>query len=973
MIKLNVRGHTLKYSARKKRSRENTLTALEHKIKKLEIELINEDIHEQNKIFSREENEIELGKIRDEVKQIVNYKTKGAIARTRQNWIKFGEKSSSYFFNLEKYNYMSKTRYKIRGNKGQIITNPKEILKIQENFYAKLYRDNEDQKMAWPYLDGIEAPKLTNEQKEYCDQEITSLEIREAIKQLRKERTPGNDGFPIEWYHTFYDTLKPILVPLFREISRYGLPNSSKQGIISLLEKPGRDQLEISQWRPLSLLNCDGKIYAKILSNRLNTVIDYLVSDDQFGFRKGKYIGENILELISTIDLCNKKDLPALIISLDLEKAFDKVLWSSMITIFKFFNFGDKYCHMIEMLYKEITSCTTNNGFSSNYITIQRGLRQGCPFSPSAFTLIVEILALKIKQNKDIKGIPIKAEKQKKIAQYADDLWAVLMATEECVSAFFKETQEFANHTGLKVNYNKTQVMRIGSLRNSNAKCYAERQLQWSDCVKVLGLDIYPSSDKLYKNYEITTCKIEKILNSWKLRGLTPIGKIMVVNTLATSQLIYKLFVLPTPSPEYFKGLRKIITKFIWDEKPPKVAYKTLIQRINKGGLQLIDLETRDKALKSTWIKKSFEDTGWKEIVNQLIPIELNELCECNLHCKDVRYIVEDTPIWLAIMQAWTKYSFYKPETINEIATQKLWYNSWIRSQNRPIRYRKLQQAGVDRICDIYDFADKRFKTFQEIQYDYGNEVGTFLEYNVLVAAIPEYWKKTLKQEKIKLLDIREDSERENLLNNLCQQSKVSKFMYTKILEKNHNIPDGARIIWNDRLNIQLQPEQWEKIRVDSYYLTIVTKLRYFQFRILSNRLVTKYERAKWDNTVNPNCEECAMSDTVVHILINCQKAQKLWKALNRWLQYMCNTQIKIDRSIIILNNYKGKHQWIVNTIILLTKQYLYATYCMKEQCKFINLLSKIRELQQAERELAVSTGKLTKHNKKWKIINEAL
>ena len=352
---------------------------------------------------------------------------KGAMIRSRRNWIAQGEHNCAYFYKLEKYNYMSKNRFKLRNNAGQITTDPSEILELQKQFYENLYR-TDNTIMSENYLQGLAVNKLTDSQCNELDAEISSLEIRKAITDLNKGKCPGNNGFGIEWYLKFYDKLKSLLLVIFRQISRYGLPDTSKRGIISLLEKPGRDKLNIKDWRPLSLLNCDGKIYGKILANRTYGVIDEIVSKDQYGFLKKCFIGKNLLDLLSSIDYCRKYNINALVVSLDIEKAFDRIEWDALIKILSFFNFGPKFCHMVQMLYQGTTSCTINNGYTSEYFQLQRALRQGCPYSPPAFLLIAEILGQKIKQNDKIQGITI-GNSTKKSTQYAllyeldNDFW----------------------------------------------------------------------------------------------------------------------------------------------------------------------------------------------------------------------------------------------------------------------------------------------------------------------------------------------------------------------------------------------------------------------------------------------------------------------------------------------------------------------------------------------------------------------
>ena len=543
----------------------------------------------------------------------------------------------------------------------------------------------------------------------------------------------------------------------------------------SLLEKAGKDQLQVTSWRPLSLLNCDGKIYAKFLANRTYKVIDKLISEDQTGFLKGRYIGENLLDLLTTIDYCNFKHIPAAIVSLDLEKAFDKVNWEAIIKILEIFNFGPAYCHMVRMLYSGTSSCTINNGYTSEFFPLERALRQGCPYSPPAFLLIAEILALKIKQNEEIKGIKITDKKEKKISQYADDVWASLIATDKSLNAFFNETQAFAQNTGLKINYDKTQIMRIGSLRDSDAQFYAQRQLLWSDHVKVLGIDVFAEPGKLQINYENSYKKIQNVLELWSLRGLTPIGKILVLNTLAASQLIYKMFALPTPNKGFFfTKLRRTFREFIWESKTPRVAYCNLIKPVSKGGLNLTDLEARHQAVKITWVRKSIlSNASWKDMIESMLPITLEDIWECNLHHRDVEKCLSQSEIWRSIFGEWAKLHFQKPTTVNEILTQNMWLNSCIVINNEPFVFRKLYAAGVRTISDIYLFDEGRFKSFQEIGYDYGTNIGPFTQYCALVKAIPVEWKNLIRSAGKNQIDNIEDGQN-GIIETILKKEKIA-------------------------------------------------------------------------------------------------------------------------------------------------------------------------------------------------------
>ena len=107
------------------------------------------------------------------------------------------------------------------------------------------------------------------------------------------------------------------------------LPSSLRKGLISLIFKKG-DRLDRKNWRPITLLNVDYKLCSRTLTGRLLRVIHYVVEKDQTCGVPGRYIGENVSLLRDLVDYTNETDTPAAILSLDQEKAFNRVDWNFM-------------------------------------------------------------------------------------------------------------------------------------------------------------------------------------------------------------------------------------------------------------------------------------------------------------------------------------------------------------------------------------------------------------------------------------------------------------------------------------------------------------------------------------------------------------------------------------------------------------------------------------------------------------------
>ena len=251
--------------------------------------------------------------------------------------------------NLEESSYKRRNRFQIRNKDKNLIKGVHNVLDEQYKFYENLYKEDQnfELKLFEDFTRNLDGPKIRDNDKDMLEKEMTLQELKEVIFKSKTEKIPGSDGLNIEFYQRFFNEIKYLLLKVCNEVSENGLNTTARQGIITLIEKTGKNSEYLANWHPLSLLNCDGKIYMKMLSLRLELVSDYLISPDQSGFQKGRSIHDNLMDLLSLIDYADHKNIPVLIISFDFEKAFDKVNWKYMEQSLNFFGFGEKFIKMI--------------------------------------------------------------------------------------------------------------------------------------------------------------------------------------------------------------------------------------------------------------------------------------------------------------------------------------------------------------------------------------------------------------------------------------------------------------------------------------------------------------------------------------------------------------------------------------------------------------------------------------------------
>ena len=160
--------------------------------------------------------------------------------------------------------------------------------------------------------------------------------------------------------------------------------------VIKCLPKSG-DLAEVKNWRPISLLNADYKIIGKCLANRISKFLPFVVSTDQTAAVKGRKISHNIRKLRDFVFYADTKQLNAFILSIDQMKAFDKVNWSFLFATLETLNFPCYIIKWVQILYTDFTACVNINGFFGPSFKPSQGVRQGCPLSPTLYTLFSEI------------------------------------------------------------------------------------------------------------------------------------------------------------------------------------------------------------------------------------------------------------------------------------------------------------------------------------------------------------------------------------------------------------------------------------------------------------------------------------------------------------------------------------------------------------------------------------------------------
>jgi hypothetical protein len=220
------------------------------------------------------------------------------------------------------------------------------------------------------------------------------MRLKRAIFQMEHNKATGPDGFPAEFYQTFWDTIKPDLLVLFDMLHAGQLDLFRLNfGEIILLPKINETE-KIQQHRPICLLNVSFKIFTKVATIRLNTVADHVVQPSQTAFMQGRNIQDGVVILHEAVHELHTKKLYGVILKLDFLKSYDKVKWSFLQQTLGLKGFSPQWCPLINIFVSRGSVAIKVNDDSTRYFQTRKGLRQGDPLSPMLFNIVADMLAI---------------------------------------------------------------------------------------------------------------------------------------------------------------------------------------------------------------------------------------------------------------------------------------------------------------------------------------------------------------------------------------------------------------------------------------------------------------------------------------------------------------------------------------------------------------------------------------------------
>ena len=548
--------------------------------------------------------------------RLVEEKGKRLASKLGTKWYNEGEKSTKYFLRL--LNPPSPDNFKIiEGSNGEEITGQDQIEKEIVKFYSKLYEEYDKSNLVHTDVNDEFFNEITPVSGADEKRVVDPVGLEELGRTLAgcADSAPGPDGIPYSYYKALWRTMGPLMVEAWSYTVRTGnLCESHKVSFLKLIPKPNKDLKKLTNWRPITLSNCDHKLITKTYSNRMSSVVAEHIKERQTAYIKGRLINDNIRAILASINLTNSEpDLDGLLVSLDAKKAFDSVEHSYIEKCL--IRFGLRgFVPIFRVLYSELKSDIVINGRIVKGYRILRGVKQGDALSCILFIICMEPLLCNIEKNPLIKNLETrKLGTIPGTYAFADDVNVLIQNSPEGLQEIFNEYGRLTRASGLELNADKTEIMQL----NSRCRLDALNQLNFNvrymarsyrlvtvPQIKVNGIMLQQNEDEMINvNIESAIAKIDNILKRWSARSLSILGKILILKTFAISQLIYVMQSMVLSS-EHFKRINQLLYKFIWNrhylaaKAPERIKREIVNAPIEAGGFGMLDVAELDKSLK---------------------------------------------------------------------------------------------------------------------------------------------------------------------------------------------------------------------------------------------------------------------------------------------------------------------------------------------------------------------------------------
>ncbi|PNX80406.1 cysteine-rich receptor-like protein kinase, partial [Trifolium pratense] len=468
----------------------------------------------------------------------LHYKESLLKQKSRLKWIQEGDSNSRFFHASIKSRRRRNLLTTLK--KGEEWIQGVDSIKneVKEHF-SKIFTEE------WvnrPFLQGIDFNKLTNDDNDLLLEPFSEEEVREIIWSCDGNKSPGPDGFNLNFLKFCWPIVKSDVMAFLSEFhSNAVLPKALTSSFLTLVPKKDHPQ-DLFDYRPICLIGCLYKILSKLLASRLKRVLGKLVSKCQSAFLPQRQILDGVVVLNEILDLAKRRKDKCMMFKVDFERAYDTVSWSFLERMMIKLGFAEGWLKWIRACIFQSSMSILVNGSPTGEFKVCKGLRQGDPLSPFLFLIVAEGLTGMIRRAVEIgkfHGYKVNEFLQVQILQFADD--TILMGEGSWENLWTIKTvlRGFELVSGLKINFTKSKLYALNVDDRFLAAGSAFLSCR-SDVIpfKFLGIPV-GANPRRRETWRPVVEAMSKRLSSWCGRHLSYGGRITLINSVLASLPLY--------------------------------------------------------------------------------------------------------------------------------------------------------------------------------------------------------------------------------------------------------------------------------------------------------------------------------------------------------------------------------------------------------------------------------------------------
>ncbi|GJW55102.1 RNA-directed DNA polymerase, eukaryota, reverse transcriptase zinc-binding domain protein [Tanacetum coccineum] len=421
---------------------------------------------------------------------------------------------------------------------------------------------------------------------EELERDVSREEVKRAVWDCGVEKSPGPDGFTFGFYRRYWNLIEEDVFKAVVWFFHHGM------------------------------IPAGGSVYkviAKILANRLVTVLEDIVSESQSAFVKDRQILDGPLILNELVQWCKKAKQQSMFFKVDFEKAYDSVRWDYIDIILRKFGFGEKWCKWIGGCLRTSRGSVLVNGSPTNEFQFCRGLKQGDPLSPFLFILVMESLHASFQRVVDaglFSGIRLDNSTCISHLFYADDAIFMGQWKSSNIENITRVLDIFHKASGLRINMAKSKLLGVSVDHNR-----VDQAVRRIGCTVLkmpfnyLGSQVGSLMSRTMSWNEVLE-RMTNRLSRWKLKTISIGGRLTLLKSILGSTPLYHMSMFRVPK-QVLQQMERIRARFfngtdIKSKKISWVSWKRTMASRDTGGIGVASLFALNRALMFKWVWRFF-------------------------------------------------------------------------------------------------------------------------------------------------------------------------------------------------------------------------------------------------------------------------------------------------------------------------------------------------------------------------------